>query len=69
MKTFKINIENTNAEVLARIMKSTASKYDCSVDIDFSDGRRDIEFIGDEEVKRHVIEEVADILLYDTDGC
>ncbi len=61
MEKFRVNIENTNAEVFARIMKSTASKYDCSVDIDFNDGKRDIRFVGDNAVKRHVVKEVADI--------
>ena len=42
-----VRIENANAEIFARIMKSTASKYDCSVDIDFADGNRIVDFVGD----------------------
>lgn len=58
MNNVKINIENTNAEVLARIFKAEARKYDCSVDIDFSDGKRITRFVGDEEYASHIFEEV-----------
>jgi hypothetical protein len=45
----KINHEETNLEILARIAKATARKYDCSVTIDFQNGNRRIEFVGDKE--------------------
>jgi hypothetical protein len=50
----KINREETNLEVLARIAKATARKYDCSVTIDFQNGNRRIEFIGDKECKEQI---------------
>ena len=45
-----VNIEDTNAEVLAMIVKATSRKYDCSIDIDFQNGNRKAEFIGDESL-------------------
>jgi metal-dependent amidase/aminoacylase/carboxypeptidase family protein len=45
--SIKINCEETNVEVLARIAKAAARKYDCDVTIDFQNGNRRIEFSGD----------------------
>ncbi len=56
-----INQEETNLEVLARIAKATARKFDCSLDIDFSDGNRHIEFIGDETSKNLIAAEIEHI--------
>ena len=52
--TIKINREETNLEVLARIAKATARKYDCSMRIDFQNGKRQIEFVGDAECKAKI---------------
>mgnify|MGYP001819693773 FL=1 len=52
--TIKINREETNLEVLARIAKATARKYDCSMSIDFQNGKRQIEFIGNNEYKAKI---------------
>jgi hypothetical protein len=58
--TIKINREETNLEVLARIAKATARKYDCSLSIDFQNGKRQIEFIGDNECKAKIANAVED---------
>ena len=50
----KINREETNLEVLARITKATARKYDCSLTIDYKNGKRRIEFIGDKECQEEI---------------
>ena len=59
----KINIakEDTNAEVLARIVKATSRKYDCSMEIDFNNGNRVTKFVGDESLKPYIAEEVSSI--------
>jgi len=59
----KINIsrENTNAEVLARIIKATSLKYNCSMTIDFSGHNRITSFVGDKALKPHIAEEVQKI--------
>ena len=54
-----VRIENANAEIIARIMKSTASKYDCSMDIDFTDGNRIVDFVGDSSLKPYIIDDVV----------
>ena len=51
--------EDTNAEVLARIVKAASRKYDCSMEIDFSSDNRISRFVGDEALKRHIAEEVS----------
>ena len=58
--TIKINREETNLEVLARIAKATARKYDCSMSIDFQNGKRQIEFMGDNECKARIANAVED---------
>ena len=59
----KINIAkvDANAEVLARIVKATSRKYDCSMEIDFNDGNRITKFVGDDSLKPHIAEEVSNI--------
>jgi hypothetical protein len=57
-----VKIEETNIEVLAMIVKATSQKFDCSMDIDFQNGNRKVEFIGDEIFKPLIIEEVESIL-------
>lgn len=58
--TIKINREETNIEVLARIAKATARQYDCSMQIDFQNGKRQIEFIGNQECKAKIANAVQD---------
>jgi len=53
-----VKIEDTNIEVLARIVKAASRKFDCSMDIDFKNGNRKVEFIGDEIYKPLITEEV-----------
>ena len=53
-----VKIEDTNIEVLARIVKAASRKFDCSMDIDFQNGNRKAEFIGDEIYKPLIAEEV-----------
>jgi len=53
--------EDTNAEVLARIVKAASRKYDCSMEIDFSLDNRISRFVGDEALKTHIAEEVSNI--------
>ena len=56
-----ITKEDTNAEVLARIVKAASQKYDCSMEIDFSSDNRISKFVGDEALKPHIAEEVRSI--------
>jgi hypothetical protein len=63
-----VQIENTNKEVLARIIKATAQKYNCNLVIDFNNGNRTVEFTGDEACKPLIVEKLKDILKYDKDA-
>lgn len=54
----RINRKDANLEVLARIVKSTSKKYGCSMNIDFSGGKRIAEFVGDCTLKPFIVEEV-----------
>ncbi len=56
-----IKIEDANIEVLARIAKAASHKFDCSMNIDFKNGNRKVEFIGDEFYKPLIAEEVLEI--------
>jgi hypothetical protein len=56
--TIPINCEETNLEVLARIAKAAARKFDCSIEIDFSNGQRRIAFVGDETRKAMIAAEM-----------
>ena len=58
----KINREETNLEILARIAKATARKYDCSMTIDFNNGNRRIEFSGDPAIKEKIANTLATYL-------
>jgi hypothetical protein len=53
--------EDTNAEVLARIVKAASHKYDCSMEIDYSSDNRISRFVGDDALKMHIAEEVSNI--------
>ena len=56
-----VKIEDTNIEVLAMIVKAASLKYDCSMDIDFKNGNRKADFIGDEIFKPFIADEVESI--------
>ena len=58
-----IKFEDANIEVLAKIVKAASRKYDCSMDIDFNNGNRKAEFVGDEFYKPLIVEEVQDIFV------
>ena len=55
----RIRREETNLEILARIAKATAQKYDCSMTIDFQNGNRRIEFSGDPASKAKIASTLA----------
>lgn len=57
MKPIKINHINGNREILAKLMNSFASKYNCSVKYNAEDDR--INFTGDEEHKYSLANEIA----------
>jgi len=62
MKTsIDIYSEDTNAEVVARIVKAASRKYACNMKIDFQEGNRVMEFVGDETMKPFIAEEVQRI--------
>ena len=56
-----IKLEDANIEILARIAKVASQKFDCSMNIDFKNGNRIVEFIGDEFYKPLIAEEILDI--------
>jgi hypothetical protein len=56
-----IQIEDANLEIMARIVKAASRKYNCDVEIDFSNGVRKVVFTGDEEMKAYIAGEVLDI--------
>jgi hypothetical protein len=60
-----IKLEDTNLEVLARIAKAASRKFDCSMKIDFNNGNRRVEFIGDDIYKPLIVEEVKEIFSKD----
>ena len=57
MNKIPINHKDVTNEVAARITKAVASSYDCSVDIDYHNGRQKAVFVGDEELKPHIVDE------------
>ena len=52
--SIKITREETNLEILARIAKAAARKYDCTLTIDFHNGNRRIAFSGDSAAKQKI---------------
>jgi len=56
-----INIEDANLEIMARIVKAASRKYNCDVEIDFSNGVRKVVFTGDDETKAAIAGEVLDM--------
>jgi len=61
MTGFNIKKENTNLEVLIKVMNSLAGKYDCSIKADFKNGKRRVLFKGDEVLKPYIVAEMADM--------
>lgn len=61
MSNVQVNMVDANTEILARIVKATARKYDCSMQIDFTEGRREANFIGNNLYKPFIAEEVENI--------
>jgi hypothetical protein len=59
--TVPIQFEDANFEIIARIVKAASHKYNCDVEIDFSNGVRKAVFMGDEEMRPHIVGEVLDI--------
>lgn len=57
MTSIKIKHRNSNLEILAKLMNSFASKYDCTVKYDREYDR--INFSGDEVHKRSLANEIA----------
>lgn len=64
----QITCEETNREVVARIIKATSRKYDCGMRIDFQEGKRVTEFEGDQSFKTHIAEEVREIFTAKDNG-
>jgi hypothetical protein len=59
-----VNIEDTTIEIYARIVKAKGKQYECSVDIDFEDGKRVCTFSNeDQEYVPHIMEEVKDMFI------
>ncbi len=56
-----IVVEDTNVEVLARIVKSISKKYGCEVNIDFANGNRKFELNCEKEYVPVIEEEIRDI--------
>ena len=57
-----IRKENTSNEILARIVKVVSHKYDCDMVIDFNNGNRVVQFIGEEAHKARIVDEIDEIL-------
>jgi hypothetical protein len=60
-----IRLEDTNIEVLAMIVKAASRKFDCSMEIDFTNGNRKVEFVGNDFYKPLIVEEVEEIFSKD----
>jgi hypothetical protein len=56
-----IQREDTNMEVLARIVKAASRKYECTMEIDFQNGNRKAVFVGNEMYKPHIAREIQRI--------
>ncbi len=57
-----VKVDDTSLEIYAKIFKATANKYDCSVNIDFQNGNRMAEFVGDKTCEPHIAEEVQNFV-------
>ncbi len=56
-----VRFEDASKEILARIVKAASKKFNCTMRIDFKNGRRTAEFIGDDVYKPFIADEVEDI--------
>ena len=56
--------QDTNAEIVARIVKAASRKYSCNLNIDFQEGNRIMEFVGDETKKPLIAEDVQRIFAF-----
>ena len=56
-----IQFEDANFEIMARIVKAASHKYNCDVEIDFSNGAQKADFKCDEEMKPYIVGEVLEI--------
>ena len=56
-----IQFENANFEIMARIVKAASHKYNCDVEIDFSNGAQKVVFMCDKEMKSYIVGEVLEI--------
>ena len=57
--------KDVSVEILARITRVIARKYDCDIKIDVQDGELITEFIGDTTNKPLIIEDVEKIFFKD----
>ena len=64
-KNIPIRFEDTNIEVLAMIVKAASRKFDCSMEIDFTNGNRKVEFVGDDFYKPLIVDEIEEIFSKD----
>lgn len=61
MNRIPLVMEDTSMEIFARIAKSEARKFDCSVDIDYSGNNRLVSLSGDSTCAPHILEGVKNI--------
>jgi len=61
MNHIPLNLEDTSMEVFARIARSEARKYDCSMDIDYSGTNRNIRLHGDSAYAPQIMENLKNI--------
>lgn len=60
MSAIRINRQNSNLEILSKLLDSVAAKYNCRVK--FNSRRRRMRFFGAEACKSQVIEETLNLL-------
>jgi hypothetical protein len=56
-----VRFEDANKEILARIVKAASKKFNCTMKIDFKNGNRTAEFVGDDIYKPFIAEEIEEI--------
>ena len=56
-----VRFEDANKEILARIVKAASKKFNCTMKIDFKNGKRTAEFVGEEIYKPFIADEVEEI--------
>lgn len=60
MSAIRINRKSDNLEIMAKLLNSVATNYDCRVKYDSSS--RQVQFFGEDAYKPHVIEETLNLL-------